>query len=280
MPMPTPRAGPSVGFMTEGPPENPQNMLNLPPPGFGEFEVPDMPAYVTRYSGRGNSYPGQRTPVYNQIRWGNRTGVGGMGAYLSQVEDDTFFDSFKVKKGDHGVYDSTRWAPGYDWRGNFGVASLAENANYAGIPTRGGMLRKGAPKRTDIIDRPNYWFEKIMPGIGTSRYTQNNDNYAGLYEYRKVQPRIITDNDMLVLREMIEHNPFHINSHAAKQAKEVYDEQFPGYRDRWVPAYQDHMDNAYVQTQIDRPDQTIRNTSPYLRPVVLADGAPNATPRM
>lgn len=254
---------------------NPENSINLPPHGFGEFEVPEMPAYVEGYSKRGNSYQGQTTPVYNAARWGNKTGRGGMAAYLSQLEDDTYFESYKVKKGDHGVYDSTRWAPGYDWRGNFGVASLSAVGNYAGIPTRGGMLRKGAPKRTDVIDRPNYFFEKLIPGVSTSRYTQKNNNYAGLYEYKRQTPTIMYSNDMLDLREMIEHNPFHINSHAAKQAKASYDKEFPGYRDKWVPAYQDHMDNTYVQTQIDRPDFTIRNTDPYLRPVTLADGTPN-----
>lgn len=261
-------------FMVEKPP-NAQNQLVLPPPGFGEFEVPEMPAYVQSYSSRGNSFPGETTPVYTAARWGNKTGRGGMAAYLSQLEDDTYFEGYKVKKGDAGVFDATRWAPGYDWRGNFGVASLSELGNYAGIPTRGGMLRKGAPKRTDIVDRPNYFFEKLIPGIETSRYTQKNNNYAGLYEYKKTTPLLILSNDMLDLREMIEHNPFHINSHAAKQAKAVYDTEFPGYQDKWIPAYQDHMDNAYVQTQIDRPEFTIRNTDPYLRPVVLPDGTPN-----
>lgn len=263
-------------FEVDGP-ANPVNRMNLPPHGFGEFEVPDMPGYVQSYSSRGNSFPAQTTPVYQQTRWGNKTGRGGMGGYLSQLEDDTYFESYKVKRGDHGVFDWTRWAPGYDWRGNFGVASLAEIKNYAGIPTRGGMLRKGAPKRTDTIDRPNAWFEKTMPGIATSRFNQKNDNYAGLYEYKKVTPEIMTNNDMLVLREMIEHNPFHINSHAAKQAKEVYDAEFPGYRDWWVPAYQDHMDQAYVQKQIDRPFFEIRETSPYMREVVLPDGMPNVS---
>lgn len=263
-------------FMVEKPAPV-RNQLALPEHGFGEFEVPDMPAYVQNYSRRGNGFDGEVTPVYQQARWGNKVGRGGMGAYLSQVEDDTFFDSYKVKKGDHGVYDWTRWAPGYDWRGGFGVASLSENKNYAGIMTRGGMLRKGAPKRTDVVDRPNYWFEKLIPGVGTSRYTQNNNNYAGLYEYKRNTPEIIYSNDMLELRQMIEHNPFHINSHAAKQAKAVYDAEFPGYRDREVPAYQDHMDNAYVQMQIDRPFMEIRETSPYMRDPVLSNGMPNAT---
>jgi hypothetical protein len=242
--------------------QDPHNRLVLPPHGFGQFEVPDMPAYVQSYSKRGNQYDAQTTPVYNQIRWGNKTGRGGMAGYLSQLEDDTYFESYKVKKGDAGVYQTLRWAPGYDWRGNFGIASLSELKNYAGIPTRGGMLRKGGPRRSDVIERTGAWFENTQPGVGTSRYTQNNNNYAGLYEYKKVTPPLLLDNDMLVLREMIEHNPFHINSHAAKQAKSVYDSEFGEVRDHGVPAYYANID---AQRTIDRPFVEIKESSPYLQ---------------
>lgn len=255
-------------------PANPENKLNLPVPGFGEFEVPEMPSYIQSYSKRGNSYDGQTTPVYQQARWGNKTGIGGMGGYLSQIEDDTYFESYKTKKGNAGVFDWTRWGPGYDWRGNFGVANLGELNNYAGIPTRGGMLRKGAPKRTDIIDRPNYWFEVTRPGVEYGRYTQNNNNYAGLYEYKKQTPVIELDNDMLVLRDMIEHNPWHINSHAAIQAKEVYDHEFGNVHDRDYKAYQDHIDNSYAQMMINRPPLEIKETSPYMRDPVAPNGMP------
>jgi hypothetical protein len=241
--------------------QDPVNKLNLPPHGFGQYEVPDMPAYVQSYSKRGNQYDGETTPVYNQIRWGNKRNIGGMAAYVSQLEDDTYFEGYKVKKGDAGVYQTLRWAPGYDWRGNFGVASLSELKNYAGIPTRGGMLRKGGPRRGDTVERSNAWFENTRPGIGTSRLTQNNNNYAGLYEYKKITPPILLDNDMLVLRDMVEHNPFHISSHAAKQAKTVYDGEFGEVRDKWLPAYDD---NINVQRQLDRPLVEIKESSPYM----------------
>jgi hypothetical protein len=189
-----------------------------------------------------------------------------MAAYLSQLEDDTYFESYKVKKGDAGVYETLRWAPGYDWRGNFGIASLSEIKNYAGIPTRGGQLRKGGPKRSDYIERKDYWFEVTRPGIETSRYTQKNNNYAGLYEYKRQTPVIMRSNDMLQLRSMIEHNPWHINSHAAKQAKAVYDKEFGDVKDKQVPAYQDHLSPSFVQSQIDRPFIEIQNEPawPYL----------------
>lgn len=245
-------------------PANPKNMLNLPPPGFGQFEVAEMPAYIQGYSKRGNSYDGETSPVYQQARWGNKRLIGGMAGYLSQVEDDTYFEGYKQKKGNTGVFSITRWSPGYDWRGNFGVASLGELNNYAGIPTRGGMLRKGGPKRSDYIDRPNYWVETTRPGVGVSRYTQNANNYAGIYGYKKQTPRIQTSNDMLVLREMIEHNGFHINSHGAKQAKKIYDKEFGNVNDRNFKAYQDHIDSHYSQFMIDRPDKEIKETSPYM----------------
>ena len=257
-------------------PANPMNSLNLPPPGFGELEVAEMPAYIQSYSKRGNSFDGQTTPVYQQARFGNKTGRGGMAGYLSQAEDDTFLESYKTKKGNAGVFDWTRWSPGYDWRGNFGVANLGELNNYAGIPTRGGMLRKGAPKRSDYIDRSNYWFETTRPGVATGRYTQKNNNYAGLYEFKKQTPRIVTDNDMLVLRDMIEHNPWHINSHAAKEAKKVYDKEFGNVRDKNLRAYQDHIDNSYAQMMIDRPFLEIKETSPYMRDPVAPNGLPMA----
>ncbi len=263
--MATPSVSPMPMMQSEKP-ADPRNALNLPPHGFGEFEVPEMPAYIQSYSKRGNSYDGETTPVYQQARWGNKTGKGGMAAYLSQLEDDTYFEGYKVKKGDAGVYESLRWGPGYDWRGNFGVASLSELKNYAGIPTRGGQLRKGGPKRSDYIDRPNYWFETTRPGLAVGRYTQAANNYAGLYEYKKQTPRIQLSNDMLDLRQMIEHNPWHINSHAAIQAKDEYQQEFGNVRDRQVPAYQNHIDNRYVQMQIDRPFLEIKETSPYLRP--------------
>lgn len=247
-------------------PANPINVLNLPQHGFGEFEIPQMPAYIQGYSKRGNTFDGETTPVYQQSRWGNKRGKGGMNAYLSQLEDDTFFEGYKQKKGNVGVFDWTRWGPGHDWRGNFGVASLGELNNYAGIQTRGGQLRKGGPKRSDYIDRPNVWFETARPGISHSRYTQKNNNYAGLYEYKRRTPRLELDNDMLVRRAVIEHNPWHINSHAAKQAKAVYDKEFGNVHDSNYKAYQDHIDGAYATMMVDRPPMEIKETSPYLRP--------------
>lgn len=261
-------------------PPNPVNHMKLPPHGFGEFEVPEMPAYIQSYSKRGNSYDGETTPVYQQARWGNKVGKGGMMAYLSQAEDDTYLEGFRQKKGNHGVFDATRWAPGYDWRGNFGVASLSELANYAGIPTRGGSLRKGGPKRSDYVDRPNYWFEVARPGLAVGRYTQKNDNYAGLYEYKKRTPVVELGNDMLDLRQMIEHNPWHISSHAAKQAKRVYDKEFGEVRDRQAKAYQDHINNAYAQEMIDRPFQEIKETNPYMREVTDGRGYPMSNPTL
>ncbi len=207
----------------------------LPQHGFGEFEVPEMPAYTQSYSKRGNTFDGATTAVKNQARFGNKTGKGGMGAYLSQVEDPTFFDGFREKLGNHGVFENIRWAPGQDWRGGFGIASLDSSKNYA-MSTRGGMLRKGGPKRSDVIDRPNYWFETARPGISYGRYTQNNQNYSGLYEWKRRTPIVEANSDALVLREMIEHNPFSINSHSAQMAKRIYDKEFTE-RDRDVAAY-------------------------------------------
>ena len=246
-------------------PAQPTNSLVLPPHGFGDLEVPEMPAYVHSYSSRGNVHGGERTPVYQQARWGNRVGRGGMAAYLSQLEDDTFFEGYKTKKGNHGVFDATRWSPGYDWRGNFGVASNSELKNYAGIPTRGGSLRKGGPRRSDYMDRPNFWFEQTRPGISHGRYTQSSNNYAGLYQDKKQTPTITLDNDMLVLREMIEHNPWHISSHSAMQAKSAYDSEFGPPRDMGYKAYQDHMSDAFARSLNDPSKRvTIKEDSPYM----------------
>jgi hypothetical protein len=70
---------------------------SFPSPGFGELQVPEMPAYVQSYTSRGSAYSWQTTPVMNQTRFGNRTGVGGMAAYLSQAEDPGFFSGVKLK---------------------------------------------------------------------------------------------------------------------------------------------------------------------------------------
>lgn len=235
------------------------NTLKTPPHGFGEFEVPEMPAYIQSYSKRGNAFDAETTPVYQQVRWGNRRGRGGMNAYLSHAEDATYFDGFREKKGNHGVYERIRWAPGYDWRGNFGVASLSQIKNYAGIPTRGGQLRKGAPRRGDYLERVNAWWERARPGIGVSRYSQNNNNYAGLYEWRRRTPFIQRDNDPLVLRDMIEHNPFHISSHSAKQAKEWWMRENINQVDHGVPAYRSGID-AFATTS--RQKMTIQDDDP------------------
>lgn len=233
--------------------------LNMPPHGFGEHEVPEMPAYVQSYSKRGNALDADQTPVYQQARWGNRTGRGGMNAYLSQSEDPTFFEGTKVKLGDQGVFEQTRWSSGYDWRGGFGIASLSATKNYPGIQTRGGSLRAGGPKRGDIVERPNYWFEQTRPGVTVSRVPQSNDNYSGLYDWKKRTPEIERSNDMMQLRQMIEHNPYHIASHAAKQAKAVYDKEMGNARTLEVPAYQDHLPPGYAS-----PNIQIKETNPYM----------------
>lgn len=190
--------------------------------GFGEFQVPEMPAYVGTYSKRGNAFSSETTPVMHQARFGNRSVRGRMDAYLPLAEDSGYTDVLRIKRGNTGAEEQLRWSGGYDWRGNFGIASLAANKNYE-MSTRGGQLRKGGPKRADYIDRPGFWFEQVRPGISHSRLTQNNDNYSGVYENKRRTPVIELENDMLVLREMIENNPFAIHSHAATQAKAVYD---------------------------------------------------------
>lgn len=195
---------------------------NISQHGFGEFEIPDVSAYVQSYSKRGNPIITETTPVYQQARFGNRVGKGGMGTYVSQVEDPLFFESLKTKKGNHGVYETVRWNPGYDWRGNFGISSLDASKNYV-VSTRGG--RNGSSKRSAFVDRPGYWFEVVRPGLETSRMSQNSENYSGVFEQKRTTPTITREMDFSILREMIEHNPFHVRSHAALQAKEMYDYQ-------------------------------------------------------
>lgn len=213
---------------------------HMPPPGFGKDQVPIMPAYVGGYSKRGNAFDAEVTPVYSQARWGNRNGRGGMGGYLSQLEDPGFFSALKQKRGDHGVFQAVRWAPGHDWRGGFGIASLAEHKNHPGFMTRGGATRRGAPKRAELVDRMNY-YETLRPGIGTSRFSQTNDNYAGLYQDKRQTPVIMRDVEPLLLRQMIEHNPWHIASHSAAMAKEAYDKEYGPVKDAVVPGYQSHF---------------------------------------
>jgi hypothetical protein len=226
-------------------------------PGFGEMQVPEMPAYVQSYSSRGSAYPWQTTPVMSQTRFGNRTGVGGMAAYLSQAEDPGFFEGARLKAGEPGVFETERWAPGYDWRGGFGVASLAANKNAA-LSTRGGGLRGGGPRRADLVGPPPLWNDTIRPGIGVSRYVQTNENYSGVYENRKITPPIERQNDMFVLREMIEHNPFNILSHAAGQAKRAYDEEFGQLHDRIEAAY----DPGITDSTAAYGDRTIEDHDP------------------
>jgi len=233
--------------------------LKLPPHGFGEHEVPEMPAYVDSYSKRGNSNQGEQTPVYNQARWGNRRGRGGMNAYLSQTEDSSFMADTRVKLGDQGVFEHLRWTPGADSKGNFGIASLSETKNFAGIPTRGGSLRAGAPKRGDVVERPNAFYENLHPGLATGRLVQTNDNYSGIYDWKKRTPEVQRSNDMLQMREMIEHNPYHINSHAASQAKRSYDEEFMGAQSVGYKAYQDHLGAGHRT-----PDVLVQETNRYM----------------
>lgn len=225
------------------------NTLKLPEHGFNEFSVPEMPKHTSSYSRRGNTYMGDQTPVYSQSRWGNKTGRGGMGGYLSQAEDPTFLEGYKVKLGDQGVFELTRWNTGYDWRGGFGIASLSDVKNFAGIQTRGGSLRSGGPKRSDVVERPNAWYEKTMPGISHGRLTQANDNYAGLYQWKKQTPVIQTQADPFILREMIERNPYHIVSHGAMGAKKEYDAEFQDAKmDRAVPGYHSNYDTQQINS--------------------------------
>jgi len=232
--------------------------LKFPAPGFDEFSVPEMPSHVAHYSKRGNTHYGEQTPVRNFTRFGNRTGKGGMNAYLSQAEDPTFLEGYRVKKGDAGVYENLRWAPGNDWRGGYGISSLSQTKNYAGIQTRGGQLRSGGPRRGDVVERANAWYDKTMPGISHGRYTQKNQNYAGLYDWKRRTPTIQTEADPLILRNMIEHNPWHINSHGAAGAKSLYDKEFRDARqDKTIPAYAHHLDVHAINSQ---PPITIRET--------------------
>jgi hypothetical protein len=231
----------------------------LPSPGFGEFDVPEMPAYVQSYSTRGSGFSWETTPVLNRTRFGNKTGKGGMDAYLSQVEDPNFFEGSKLKVGDPGVFELMRYGPGSDWRGNFGIASLDASKNYT-RSTRGGMLRQGGPRRSDIVDRPNYWTDTVRPGISVSREGQCNDNYSGVYEWKRQTPIVERASDPLVLREAIEHNPFFIISHAAQAAKDAYDLEFGQVRDTIHEAYNPMITNNRAADA----NITIRDRNPYV----------------
>lgn len=228
--------------------------------GFQEFGVPEMPAYVQSYSKRGNSYDAETTPVYNQARWGNPRYRGGMDAYVSIVEDRNNFESLKQKRGNAGVFEIERWTPGYDWRGGFGIASLGALNNYREY-TRGGTLRAGGPRRGDVVERTGYWDETARPGIAYSRFTQNNDNYGGVYENKRQTPIVERESDMLQLREMVEKNPFHIPSHAAAQAKAIYDREFGANPEGpQAKAYQDHL----TQADIRKEGVGLVDTNPYV----------------
>jgi hypothetical protein len=212
-----------TGLWEESPAIGQQGRVRLPPPGFGEFDVPEMPAYTQGYASRGNAFTADSTPVKMQTRFGNRRGRGGMGAYLSRAEDDMHFADGRTRRGNMGVFDATRWTVGYDGRG--GVAALAEIKNFPGMMTRGGELRRGGPRRGDVLERPGAWFERAQPFSRTTATWAGP--YPGIREPRRLTPHVETEPDPFVLREMIEHNPFHIRSHAAREAKRRYDAEVP-----------------------------------------------------
>lgn len=223
---------------------------NLPSHGFGQFEIPEMPAYVSRYTKRGGgAFIGQNNTGMQQTRFGNPRYIGGMDGYVSELESNNYFESLKQKKGNHGVFDFTRWNPGFNSEGNIAGASALKN--YAGIQTRGGRLRAGAPKRADYAERINYEMN-IRPGIGVSRHPQagGGENFAGIRAHTKKTPQIQQMNDMVDLRQMIEYNPFHISSHSAKLAKDSYDHELQNFNIETYKSYPDHLNGTQQQKNI------------------------------
>lgn len=210
-------------------------------PGFGQYQVPEMPSYIQSYTKRGEGFGGQTAPTRSYSRFGNARYVGGMDAYLSQLEDDTYFEPMKVKKGNVGAFEHTRWNPGFN--SVDGIAGISASKNFAGIQTRGGSGRSGGPRRADYVDRVDFEM-KIRPGQAVSREMQSDNNYAGLFEYKKQTPEIETESDFTILREMIEHNPFHISSHGAAQAKNAYDNELGQFSVSVKKAYDDHIDTT------------------------------------
>lgn len=194
--------------------------VDIPEAGFGQFQVPEDAPYVQSYSSRGNAYSSDTTPVYTKNRWGNASYTGGMEGYLASLETDGYFSALRQKRGLMGVKDETRWGPGYDWASGYGIASIEANKNIR-IQSRG---RTGGPRRQNVIERPGVWFETARPGVSSSNFSQTNDNYSGVFGTKRRTPVIIQESDMTTLKQMIEYNPFHINSHAAAQAKAVYDQ--------------------------------------------------------
>lgn len=229
---------------------------DIPEAGFGQFQVPEMPAYVQGYTKRGGAdYLTKTTPTMMQTRFGNATYRGGMAGYVNAVESPEYFESYRVKLGDHGVVEHLRWAPGYDWKG--GIQGISSVKNFAGIQTRGGQLRSGAPKRADYVDIVD-WERKVRPGLDIGNFPQagGGTNYAGEYQPSRRTPFIVLDNDAAVLREMVEHNPWHILSHSGKQAKEMYEEEIGVYKDARYKEYRDGLESGHSE-----PETTI--TEPY-----------------
>ncbi len=207
--------------------------------GFDKFQIPEMPSYVQSYTKRGEGFGGQTAATRSYTRFGNPRYVGGMDAFVSQLEDGEYFEPVKVKKGNMGVFEHTRWAPGFN--SVDGMAGISASRNFAGIQTRGGSGRAGGPRRGDYAEMMDFEM-KIRPGQAVSREMQSDNNYAGLYEYKKQTPEIETESDFAILREMIEHNPFHISSHGAAQAKEQYDRELGQVEQMGKKAYDDHID--------------------------------------
>mmetsp|Transcript_17654 Transcript_17654/g.44792 ORF Transcript_17654/g.44792 Transcript_17654/m.44792 type:complete len:271 (-) Transcript_17654:521-1333(-) len=255
-------------------PEHDNRRLAVPPPGFGPLEVPEMPAYVGSYVRRGGNISGDATPVYQQMRFGYRKGIGGMGGYASVLETPEFFEGYRQKRGNAGVFQSLRWAPGCDSHTGNGIAGLSELRNHPGLMTRGGD-RRGGPRRQEVMERAGYWFEKARPGVATSRYSQINDGFAGIRQRSQRTPALERATDPFVLREMIEHNPWHINSHSAMQAKTAYDKEFGGpVVDRRPKGYQDNRKGGKGDFGAGET-RYIVDDDPRVGPEVLADGRPN-----
>lgn len=180
--------------------------------GFGENQVPEMPAYVFGYARRGNAQPSDVTPNYVASRFGNRAARGGLPAYVLHGEDPDYWEALPQKRGNHGVYPAERWAPGH----RPGIDGLAETRN---LIVKGGG-RSGAPRRADVVERRGGWHQLSRPQFDRTPF--NLDDLGGVQMPRRRARDIETRSDPFVLKEMLDHNPFVVQSWSAKQARELW----------------------------------------------------------
>jgi hypothetical protein len=176
----------------------------IPKSGWGLGQVPEMPAYITGYSKRGNGFQNKATPTFSQPRVPNRRFNGNIPTVLTHLQQRGVGQDWKSTN--RGIHENYRW--NRDARPNIGALSTVSPALGA-IYTGNGSKKQHAFRDPTIhlkfsksINRPHTGFAGIYIPKRRQALVVNEANFDK-FAHRFSNPHFAHNEQSLINARMM-----------------------------------------------------------------------------